>query len=127
MQKLLINIVSAEFIEILHTGNFDWVCVSSIGCLPGIVNLYDNLYYNIIEEVKAQVVDLVEEEYLKCITVVSVQQQPNGSDCGVLASAFARCLVHYQTPETLKFDWSIIHQHQLECSVAGKMTVFPTI
>ena len=44
------NIVSGEFIQILHTGNSHWVCVSSIGCLPGIINLYDSLYHNIIEE-----------------------------------------------------------------------------
>ena len=58
------NIVSGEFIQILHTDNSHWVCVSSIGCLPGIVNLYDSLYHNIIEEVEEQVVDLVGEEHL---------------------------------------------------------------
>ena len=101
------NIVFGEFIQFLHTGNSHWVCVSSVGCLPGIVNLYDSLYHNIIEEeVEAQVVDLVGEEHLKGIAVVSVQQQPNGDDCGVFASAFATCLVHYQTPETLQFDRS---------------------
>ena len=120
--------MSGEFIQILHTGNSHWVCVSSSGCLPGIVNLYDSLYHNIIEEeVEAQVVDLVGEEHLKGIAVVPVQQQPNGNDCGVFASAFATCLVHYQTPETLQFDRSIMRQHLLECLVAGKMTLFPTI
>ena len=90
--------------------------------------MYDSLYHNIIEEeVEAQVVDLVGEEYLKGITVVPVQQQTNWSDCGIFASAFATCLVHYQTPETLQFDGSIMRQHLLECLVAGKMTPFPTI
>ena len=112
----------------MHTGNSHWVCVSSIGCLPVIVNFYDSLYHNIIEEeVEAQVVDLVGEEHLKGIAFVPVQQQPNGNDCGVFASAFAICLVHYQTPETLQFDRSIMHQHSLECLVAGKMTQFLTI
>ena len=111
----------------MHTGNSYWVCVSSIGCLPGIVKLYDSLYHNIIEEVEVQVVDLVGEEYLKGITVVSVQQQPTGNDCGVLASAFATCLVHYQTPETLQFNKSVMRQHLLECLVAGKLTLSPTI
>ena len=56
---------------------FDWL-------LPSIVNLYDSLCHNIIEEeVEVQVVDLVGEEHLKGIAVVPVQQQPNGSDCGV--------------------------------------------
>ena len=65
------NIVSLEFIQILHTGKSHWVCVSSTGCLPGIVNLYDSLYHNIIEEeVEAQVVDLVGEEHLRGILIV---------------------------------------------------------
>ena len=110
------NIVSGEFIQILHTGNSHWVCVSSTSCLPDIDNLYDSLYHNIIEEeIEAQVVALVGEEYLKGITVFPVQQQPNGSDCGVFASAFAICLVHYQTPETLQFFRSIMREHLLEC------------
>ena len=29
------EIVTGEFIQILHTGNSNWVCVSSIGCRPG--------------------------------------------------------------------------------------------
>ena len=56
--------MSGEFIQILHTGKSHWVCISLIGCLQGIVNLYDSLYHNIIEEeVEAQVVDLVGEEH----------------------------------------------------------------
>ncbi|CAH3184903.1 unnamed protein product, partial [Porites evermanni] len=35
------DVVSAEFIQLLHTGNDHWVCISSIGCVPGYVNLYD--------------------------------------------------------------------------------------
>ena len=109
-------------------GNSHWVCVSSIGCLPGIVNLYDSLYNNIIErEVETQVVDLVGEEHLKGITGVPGQQQPNGNDCSVFAYVFSTCLVHYQTPETLQLDRSMMHQHLLECLVAGKMTLFATI
>lgn len=38
------DIVSGEFIQILYPGRSHWVCVSSIGFLPGHVNLYDSLY-----------------------------------------------------------------------------------
>ena len=37
------DIVSGEFVQILPTGNHHWVCISSIGCVPGHVNLYDSL------------------------------------------------------------------------------------
>jgi len=42
------NVVSGEFVKILHTGSDHWVCVGSIGCLPGHVNLYDSLYHDAI-------------------------------------------------------------------------------
>jgi len=54
------NVVSGEFVQILHTGSDHWVCVSSIGCLPGHVNLYDSLYHNAIsQEVEDQTNDLL--------------------------------------------------------------------
>ena len=54
------NAVSGEFVQILHTGSDHWVCVSSIGCLPGHVNLYDSLYHDAIsQEVEDQTNDLL--------------------------------------------------------------------
>ena len=38
------------FVQILHTGRYHWVCISSVGCSNGIVNLYDSLYHNVISE-----------------------------------------------------------------------------
>ena len=32
------DIVTGEFVQILHTGSQHWVCISSIGCQPGMVN-----------------------------------------------------------------------------------------
>jgi len=37
------DVVSGEFLQILHTGSDHWVCICSIGCLPGKVHLYDSL------------------------------------------------------------------------------------
>ncbi len=50
------EIVTSEFIQILHVGNSHWVCVSSIGCDPGDVKLFDSLIRNIVlNEVESQV------------------------------------------------------------------------
>ena len=35
--------VSNPFVQILHTGNHHWVCISSVGCSDGTVNLYHNV------------------------------------------------------------------------------------
>ena len=56
------DIMRGDFVQILHTGDKHWVCISSIGCLSGEVNLYDSLFHNILEdEVKEQVYDLTAE------------------------------------------------------------------
>ena len=33
------SVVSGEFVQLLHTGQGHWVCVSSVGCPPGTVKL----------------------------------------------------------------------------------------
>ena len=80
------DVVTSEFVQILHTGNHHWVWTSSVGCLPGIVNLYDSLIHDIIvDEVEEQVKDLMADKFVG-INIVPVQQQRNGSDCGVFLS-----------------------------------------
>ena len=79
------NQVNGEFIQILHTGEQHWVCVGSVGCKDGTVNLYDSLYHDVIlKEVEDQALSLVGDANFTGIQVVPVQQQQNGSDCRVL-------------------------------------------
>ena len=68
------------------------MCASSIGCEKGVVNLYDSLFYVILDDLQ-QVENLVGEDFRE-INVVPIQQQSNGSDCGVFAIAFATNLVY---------------------------------
>ena len=77
-------VVSGEFVQLLHTGHNHWVCVSSIGCLPGTVKLFDSLYHDIIsQEVEDQVRDLLADSFQK-LEYAPCKQQTNGSDCRVL-------------------------------------------
>ena len=58
------DVISGEFIQILHTGGNHWVCVSSTGCLKGHVNLYDSLYHDIrSDEVTGQTKSLLGNEF----------------------------------------------------------------
>ena len=87
--------VGNPFVLILCTGNYHWVCISSVGCSDGIVNLYDSLYHNVIsKEVEEQAINLVGADSFSSLNVVPIQQQRNGSDCGFFAAAFATALVH---------------------------------
>ena len=40
------QIVTGDFIQILHTCSSNWVCVNSIGCQLGVVNLFDSMIKN---------------------------------------------------------------------------------
>ena len=42
------DIISGEFIQILNTGGNHWVCLSSIGCSIGHVNLYDSFFHDVV-------------------------------------------------------------------------------
>lgn len=119
------NVVSSEFIQLLLTGNDHWVCISSIGCLAGHVNLYDSFYHDIIsQEVEEQTNDLLGGS-LVALNVVPVQQQTNGSDCGVFAIAFATCLTLERDPSQISFDIHGMRPHLASCLRNGALSLFP--
>ena len=69
--------------------------MSTVRSDDGLVDLYDSLYRNVIEsEVEEQVKNLVGTGNFSGIPVVAVQQQGNGSDCGVYSIACETCLDH---------------------------------
>ena len=120
--------MSGQFIQILHTGNQHWVCVSTVRSDDGLVDLYDSLYHNVIEnEVEEQVKNLVGTGNFSGIRVVAVQQQGNGSDCGVYSIAFATCLIHCILPQTIQFDDLVMRQHLFDCLRNNKLELFPML
>ena len=119
------DVVSGEFIQILHTGSAHWVCVSNIGCQPFDVNLYDSLYQDVIcQEVTDQTNDLL-GGHLNSLNYAPVQQQNNGNDCAIFAIAFACYLVNGRDPRQVTFDRSRMRSHLAECLRNGKMSNFP--
>ena len=101
-------------------------CVSSIGCPPGTVKLFDILYHDIISQVvEDQVKDLLADSFQK-LEYAPCQQQTNGSDCVVFAIAFATSLVLGSSPQDMTFDIAKMHPHLVVCLRAGAMTQFPS-
>ena len=121
------DVVSGELVQILHTGNDHWVCISSIGCVPGYVNLFDSLYHDsvIIQEVEEQTNDLLGGRLIG-LDPKPVQQQTNGSDCGVFAVAFATCLVFGVDPTYIDFDVQGMRPHLAACLRSGRISLFPS-
>ena len=99
-----------------------------MGSSNGIVNLYDSLHHNVItKEVEEQAINLVGTDSFSGLHVVPIQQQNNGSDCGVFAAAFATSLVNGVPPQLLQFDVSKLRNHLCACLKAGKMEMFPLL
>ena len=119
------NVVSGEFIQILHTGSNHWVCISNIGCLPGKVHLYDSLFHDVIsQEVEDQTNDLLGGN-LVSLEFVPVQQQTNDSDCDVFAIAFAVSLALGTDPMHVTFDIRRMRPHLAACLNDKKLNMFP--
>lgn len=119
--------VTGQFIQILHTGNKHWICVSTVGSDDGIVDLYDSLFHNVIEnEVEQQVINLVGIDKFSGIGGSAVQQQSNSSDCGVFSIAFATCLIFGILPQTVQFDEKM-RRHLHNCFQNEALELFPML
>lgn len=119
------DIVSGEFIQIIHTGSDHWICISSKGCSPGFVHLFDSLYNDVIQrEVEEQTKDMLGGKHVDLV-YVPVQQQTNGSDCGVFAVAFATCLAFGENPSHMTFDVPKMRPHLAACLKHKKISLFP--
>lgn len=119
------DIASGEFIQILHTGTDHWLCISSIGCSPGVVHLFDSFYNDVIlTEVEEQTQDLLGGKQVHLV-YVPVRQQTNGSDCGVFAIAFATCLAFGENPAHVTFDVPKMRPHLATCLKHKYISFFP--
>ena len=59
------------------------------------------------------------------VRIIAVQQQQNGTDCGVFALAYVTSLLHGQDPESVTYDTSKLRSHLLHCLHQGHMSPFP--
>jgi len=80
-----------NYFQIWHCCQCHWITVSSIGCKPGEVKVYNSLYSDLDETAKCK---LKRVFGFSKITVhfPSVQQQTGVVDCGLFAIAFATSL-----------------------------------
>lgn len=68
---------------------------------------------------------LVEDKDDIEVTIPPVQQQSNGTDCGVFAIAFATALCYQLNPVSLKFNRQVIRAHLWDSIQNGYLGIFP--
>ena len=89
-RTMTFNIMTGEFIQILHTGNGHCVTISTIGTIHPTVNIYDSLYSTAGTSLQSQIACfLAPKEAEITLNFMNVSMQSGTSDCGVFAIAFA--------------------------------------
>ena len=114
-----------EFVQIINVGKH-WVCISTIGCQAGIVKIFDSLYSkpnSVLIDHACRMLFYQQDTVTFCNE--KVQKQLGGSDCGLMALAFATDLCHGLDPATQRYSQFEMRQHFVSCLESGKMKPFP--
>lgn len=94
--------------------------------LPGQLNYYDSLYHSITPAVKKQIKLFFPGNVEKIrVNIMPVQQQTNGSDCGVFSVAFSTSLLYGQDPCDVAYDTTMMRQHLKQCLQNNHFQPFP--
>ena len=110
-----------NYVQIFHCRSNHWITVSTIGCQPGEIKVYDSLY----DDVDVTTKNKLEKTFASNLRYITprLQKQKGTIDCGLFAVAFATNLAYGRN--TFKFDQSQMHHHLIACFEASKITVFP--
>ena len=129
LQKVFaFQVHSGEFVQIIHVRHNHWCVVSTVDCVSGVVNVYDSLYKSVSAITIRLIATMVCSTASKlCIRMMDVEKQSNGSDCGVLAIAYAFDLCSGLNPCTVQFDPKRIRHHLVTCLESGHCVRFPVL
>lgn len=100
--KMSWDMTKGEFVQFLLIKDNHWITISNIGILDNAVNVYDSSYSKMNSSTKTLICNYCKNKKIR-INVMNVQQQKNGSDCGVFAIAFAKSLLLGEDPTNLIF------------------------
>ena len=115
-----------EFLQILNVNGNHWILLSTIGCPPATINVYDSLHGNLSPPAQRVVADLLQcKEANITIRYMDVQWQSNGYDCGLFALANATALCAGIDPTSVTFEQSKMRKHFLECLERNCLVPFP--
>ena len=105
---------NSEFVQSLNLANNHWITVSTVGCVPRVVNVYGRLHLGISTSLKPTIADILHTSKPTIfVQQAHMQQQTGASDCGLFAIATATAICNGQKPENIQFDQIQMRQHLL--------------
>ena len=100
--------------------------MSTIGCTPSRVNIYDNLHGHVSMHTKRIIADILQSPKSSISLILNdVQVQANQDDCGLFALANASALCNGIDPCTIVYTQSAMREHLCNCFHHGALTPFP--
>ena len=119
---LSFQVLRGEFVQIIFVGGCHWSTVSNVGCDDGVVNVYDSMYPSASSGTVKLIASLVFSPAKQLVVrMMDVGRQSNGSDCGVLALAFAYDICSGNDPCKIKYNHMQVYEAALG-RVLGEMS-----
>lgn len=90
-----------QFVQVLNCRDSHWVCATNVGCKPNVVTIYDSMRTgDVSSSTKDDIATLLRctDKRIIYLLFPEVQQQRDGSSCGVFALAFACTLAGGKDP-----------------------------
>lgn len=118
-----------EFIQVLNCDDAHWVCATNIGCKQNLVKVYDSWRTgDVTTDAKEAIANLLHSSNQRIYLLFpEVQQQKDGSSCGVYALAYALTLAEGKDPSSFDFpDEAGLRGHLFQCIMSKQMTPFYT-
>ena len=111
-------------IQILHRGSpglGHWLTISNLNCQEGTVNVF-----HIDKESKLQIANILKPtgKNIK-FTIIPVQRQAGGTECGLFAIAFAVALGLGFNPTKLLFKQESMRGYLIDCLTKQEFSNFP--
>ena len=90
--------------------------------------MYDSLYKTVSKDLVHLIASMVYRPLSDLrMVMMDVEKQSNGSDCGVLAIAYAFDICSGSNPCVVRFDHSKIRQHLATCLENCQFSRFPVV
>ena len=120
----------SPFVQVLHTGSFHWIAISTFGCNKVEVCIMDSLFHGrLSQQTKRQICSLMKCKKPKIVVnALPLQQQNNGVDFGLFAIAFVQFVKHYKKYAiNITFKQFLMRNHAMEALEKNKLELFPVI
>ena len=125
-ETLSFDIQRGEFVQVLNVSGSHWITVSTIGCQPGVVNIYDSIpSCGVPTHTKEQIAAIIfNQDKEVTLEFQAVQSQRGSNDCGLFALAFATSLCSGESSIQTNYIQHLFRSHLLDCFTRRIISAF---